>query len=182
MLAGDRGFALGQFVRQQNAAANLQRIFNGLQAGCQRLPFIVSEIGVHRAGGDDQIVVGQLEAVHLDDASLQIEAQHFAQQDFDVGVLGEDVANGRGDLSRRNTGSRHLVQQRLEGVMILAIEQRDLHRQTRQRLSSLQAAKAAADDDDPRTSIRIHSRTFMRCRNAAPGTMKVSAPAQVGIL
>ena len=89
------------------------------------------EVGVGRAGGNDQIVVGKLESVQLDDAALEVEAEHLAQQDFDVLTLGENLANGRGNFRRRQSGGRHLVQQWLKGVMVLAIHHRDLDGQMR---------------------------------------------------
>ena len=90
-------------------------------------------------------------------ASAKIEAHHLAQQHLDVLVPGDNLADGRGDLGRREPGGRHLIQQRLKSVMVLAIDQRDLDRQTGQRLGSLQATEAAADDNDPRTCFLIHS-------------------------
>ncbi len=84
----------------------------------------------------------------------------FSQQDLDILVPGENVADRSGDFGRRDAGGCDLVQKRLEGVVVLAVEQRDLHRQPGQRLGSFQAAKAAADDDDPRTCILIHGHTL----------------------
>ncbi len=133
MSSGERSLALRKLVGQQNAAAHLQRIFNGLQARRERLPFIVPKVGMRSAGSNDEIVITQLEAVKLDGAALKIEALHLAQQHLHVFMLAQDLANGRGNLRRRNPGRRHLIEQRLEGVMIAAIDQRDLDRQPGQR-------------------------------------------------
>ena len=53
-----------------------------------------------------------------------------------------------GNLSRGEHGQRHLVQQRLERVMILAVDERDFERLAGQCLRRLQTAESAADDDD----------------------------------
>ena len=49
MFASNRSLPLRQFEGQQHATTNLQRIFDGLQAGSKRLPFVVSKIGVARS-------------------------------------------------------------------------------------------------------------------------------------
>ena len=51
----------GQLKRQQDAAADFNGVFNGLETRRQGLPFVVAEIGVAGAGGHDQIVVGDLQ-------------------------------------------------------------------------------------------------------------------------
>ncbi len=51
------GLAFGQFEGQQNAAADFERVFDGLEAGSESFPFVVAEIGVAGAGGDDQGIV-----------------------------------------------------------------------------------------------------------------------------
>ena len=90
---------------------------------------------------------------------VEVEAEHLAQQDFDIGMLRQDVANGSGNLRRRNSRSRDLLQQRLESVMVLAIQEGDLYGQTGQRLGSLQAAKSASHDDHTGTGFVIHGYT-----------------------
>ena len=52
------GPAFREFERQQNAAADFERVLDGLEAGRESLPFVVAEIGVAGAGGNDQVIVG----------------------------------------------------------------------------------------------------------------------------
>jgi len=54
--------ALGQFEGQQNAAADFESVFDGLQTGRQRLPFRVAKVSMGGAGGDDQEVVNPVPA------------------------------------------------------------------------------------------------------------------------
>ena len=50
-------FTLGALEREQDAPANLQGILERLQARRVARPFVVPEVAVARAGGDDQVVV-----------------------------------------------------------------------------------------------------------------------------
>ena len=61
-LAPDR-FALGVLEGGEDARADLERVVERLQAGRVRRPFVVAEVVVRGARGDDQVVVGQLAAV-----------------------------------------------------------------------------------------------------------------------
>ncbi len=54
------GRALGTLERQQQPAPDQGGILQGLEAGCMRLPFVVTEIGMRRARRDDEVVVRQL--------------------------------------------------------------------------------------------------------------------------
>ena len=52
------GLALGRLERQQHPPPDLERIVERLQPGRARRPLGMAEVGVRRAGGDDQVVVG----------------------------------------------------------------------------------------------------------------------------
>ena len=51
---------LGQLEGQQHPLPDLDRVLQTLESGCQRLPVVMAEVGVSRAGGDDQVVVGHV--------------------------------------------------------------------------------------------------------------------------
>ena len=53
---------LGLLEGRQDAGADLGGVADRLQAGRRLLPFVMAEIGVPGAGGDDQIVVGDAAA------------------------------------------------------------------------------------------------------------------------
>jgi hypothetical protein len=63
----------------------------------------------------------------LDAVRRPIDAGRIGQQDARVLLFAENAADGYGDLSRRQAGHRHLVEEWLEQVMIAAIDQRHLH-------------------------------------------------------
>ena len=68
---------LGQFESQQHTAADFERVFNRLQTGRKRLPFLVAKVGVGGPGGDDQIVEIERLLLRDDFLLLQIEIDHF---------------------------------------------------------------------------------------------------------
>ena len=55
--AGFEHFALGELKGKQNSAANLDGVFDGLQAGGERFPLVVAEVGVGGAGGQHEVVI-----------------------------------------------------------------------------------------------------------------------------
>jgi hypothetical protein len=57
-----------------------------------------------------------------------------------------------GDVARGECRGRDLVQQRLEQVVVVLVDQRDVDRRAVQRPRSAQSPEAAADDDDARVT------------------------------
>ena len=144
------GLALGALEGEQDAPANRGGVLERLQAGRERLPFVMAEIGVARAGGEDQRVVGQRCAV--------IE-QHALRRDVDAGrrvassvvhfgPVAQQMADRPGDLRGRERRRRDLVEQRLEQMVVAAVDERDRDRRAGKAEGGFQPAKAGADDDD----------------------------------
>ena len=73
---------------------------------------------------------------------------HLRQQHRDVLLLAQDPADRRRDVAGRQRRGRHLIEQRLEQVVVVAIEQRDPDRRAGERARRVEAAESAADDDD----------------------------------
>ena len=63
---------------------------------------------------------------------------------------------GARDVGRRERRRRDLIEQRLEDVVVRAIDQRDVHRRTLERARRVQSAEAAADDDHARPATLEH--------------------------
>ena len=147
------GFTLGTFERQQHAPPDVERVLERLEARRGRAPLVVPEVGVRRAARDDQIVVRQplvIVAAHPrgSPAAGLIDRAHLGEQDLDVLLAPQDPADGRRDVAGRKRRHRHLVEQRLEDVMIPAVENRDADPRAAEGAGGIQPAKAAADDDD----------------------------------
>ena len=124
---------LGGLERAQDLPAHRQRALQRLDLVRERLPLVVTEVGVVRAPGDDQGVVRDRQGsfvagsgLESHRASFDIEVGHRAQQHPDVPVAPEDPPEREADLGRGERPGRHLVAQRLEEVEVAAVDQRHL--------------------------------------------------------
>ena len=94
-LPGRVRFGLGAFERQQQLAAQCNGIVQRFQARGIIGPLVVAEVGVGSAGGQQQAVVVQRAAIgHADLPCLLVDGDHFAEADFHVALVAEDVALG----------------------------------------------------------------------------------------
>jgi hypothetical protein len=121
---------------KQDAPSDLGRVFDPLQARCKGLPIVVAEIGVTRAGSEDEIVVAHTPStLDQDLACHDVDPFDGAEHDRDVAVPPDDAADGRGDVCRGQACRRHLIEQRLEKVIVLAVDDDDLNRGVGERFS-----------------------------------------------
>src|SRR6185295_2326129 len=139
--------------RQQHPPSHLERIVQRLETRCARLPLRVAEVRVRRAGGDDQIVVGERSMIGDDRLRRRIDRADIGQQHLDVPLVAQDPADRRRDVSRGQRRRRHLIEQRLKDMVVVSIEQRDLDRSIRQSSRRVEPAKPAAYDDDARFTV-----------------------------
>jgi hypothetical protein len=102
-----------------------------------------------RAGGDDEVVVGDLVAVEAHRAVREVDGGDFAEDHRDVGTA-HDAADRRGDVARVEHRRRHLVEERLEDVVVTPIDQRDVDRRLSQPARRLEPAEPPAQHDDMR--------------------------------
>jgi hypothetical protein len=119
------GLGLGTLEREQDAAAQVRRIVDRLQAWSVGRP-IMPEIGVLGAGGDDEIVKRNATPFRDDLPASRIDIRDFREDHFRVLLPTENTARWRRDIARRQTRGRHLIQQRLEKVVIVAIDDGDV--------------------------------------------------------
>ena len=149
-------FPLGQLEGEQDAAANLDGILDGLQAGGEGFPLVVAEVGVGGACGQHEVVVRDFgSAAEADATAFEVEGDGFVHEDFGVGVVAQDGADGRSDLGRRKNRQRHLIEERLEREVIAAVDHSDVHRQLRQRFGGVGSGKACAEDHDARAAMGL---------------------------
>ena len=147
---------LRQFESQQNAAANLDGVLDGFQPRRQRLPVIVSEVGVGRARRKHQVVVGHLRAAaETHPPAFEIETHRLVHQHFRVAAAAHHRAQRGSNVAGREHGQSHLVQQRLKGEVIAAIHQRHVDRQLRQSLCRMGSRKSAAQNQDARPPMGL---------------------------
>ena len=77
----------------------------------------------------------------------------------------EDGADRPGDVAGRERGRRHLVEQRLEQMVVVPVDQRDLGRRAGQGARHLEPAEAGAEDHHakrPRPGSLLRHNAFSR--------------------
>ena len=120
--------ALGHLERHQHPLPDLQRVLQALQAGGMLGPLVVAEIRMGRTRRHDQRVVID-RAVGQDDALRRdVHAGGLGQHHGHVRLVAEDPSDRRGDVGRAQRGRRHLVEERLEQVVVRPVNDRDPHR------------------------------------------------------
>ena len=110
----------------------------------------MSKVGVSGAGGDDQIVVVDLQIDCLHFFRRDVHGLNFGKDYFHVLAFAQHGANRRSNVGRRECGCRHLIEQRLKEMVICAVDHSDAHIFARQSFCSLEPAKPRADNDDMR--------------------------------
>ena len=145
---------LGDLERAKDPRAHAPRIVERLHPRGDLRPLVVAEVGVRGARRDDQRVVREfLDVVgdHPHRALLEVDVVDDAEQHPHVLLPAEHRAQGGRDLPGRQHPGRDLIQQRLEQVLVVLVDQRDLDGLVLERLDGAHAAEAAADDDDAMT-------------------------------
>jgi hypothetical protein len=143
-----RGRCFGMLEGHQDAATDAGGVVDILQSGRHALPVVVAEIGVPRAGRDDEMVVSHFAVLDRHGPLLLVDAQDLAQQDALVGRAAQDGADRLRDLRRREARGRDLVKQRLEQVIVAPIDDSDVGDGAGQSMRGTQSTEASADDDD----------------------------------
>ena len=150
-------FVVGDFralKREQETPANEPRVFDALEARRRRRPIVMPEIGMRDAGREHQIIVRQRKRAGLHDIRGGVDRGHLRHQHAHIVLPAQDRTDRPGDIRGRQGGGRDLIEQRLETMMILPVDQDDIHRRAAQRLRGFKAGKAAANDHDFRT-VRV---------------------------
>ena len=164
------GLAFGALEREEHAPPDLEGVLEVLQARSVDLPVVVTEVRGLRADGEDQPVVRERLlrlVVDVDHTCFEVDVRDVSEHDTHVAVAGEDGADRGSDLSGRETGHRHLVEERLEEVIVRAVDQRDVDVGPRERLGGFEPAEAASDDDDA-FCFGVHRSTCRGCGGNTP--------------
>jgi hypothetical protein len=86
---------------EQDALPHRARLLEVLEAQRRLRPFVVPEIGVARAGRDDQVVVRDVSLTHQYRVALRVDTGDRPQHDVRIPLLTEDRADRRGDVGGR---------------------------------------------------------------------------------
>ena len=108
------------------------------------------------AGGEDEAVVAEAsDALDLELPGREVGADHPSHHHVDVLLALEDAPRRVGDVVGVEPGRGHLVEQRLEQVVVVRVDEHDVDRRLRQRLGGGEAAEARSHDHDPVTAHRV---------------------------
>ena len=149
------GFHLGEFEGEQQTAADFSGVVDRFQAGRMGGPAVVAEVAMACPGREHQEVIADVLAVHDDVFVCAINGRDGPQQHPGVALAPDQASNRPGDIGRRQTGRRHLVEQGLKEVVVLAVDQGDVRWRPGKPLRDCQSGKAGADDDDAR-ALALH--------------------------
>ncbi len=81
---------------------------------------------------------------------IGLDADYFVHQYFDIPLIRKDGANGLRDIGRGKDGQSDLVEQRLESMVIAAVDEGYVDWHVGQRHSGAQAGETATDQDHTR--------------------------------
>ena len=90
--------ALGVLECYQNATPDIGRIIDLLEPGCAGLPFIVIEIAMACASGDDELIIINAPLFDQNGFAGDIDPGDFSEQYRDVALSAENCADRRGDV------------------------------------------------------------------------------------
>ena len=107
----------------------------------------MAEVAVRRTARDDQEVVLDAAGRRLDRVRRRVERAHLVPEHGDVLLRPQDLPQRRRDVGRGECGGRDLVEERLEQVMVAAVDQDHVDVSPREGAHRPQPAEAAADDD-----------------------------------
>jgi hypothetical protein len=82
------------------------------------------------------------------DLAIEIEAGHIGELDAHVLVLAQYVPQRHRDLAGRKNSGAHLIQERLEEVVVASVDERHVDRHVAEEPARGKSTESAADDDD----------------------------------
>lgn len=135
-----------QLEHPQDMIAHRHRIANILERQGVLFERGIAEEIDRRSRCQDEIVVGDIAALGLHCFLSKIHPIDARHHELEVFLALENRPHRVGNLVRRNAGRRHLVQQRLEQVIIAFVNHRHADRFARQRARRAQAAKPGANN------------------------------------
>ena len=158
-LLGRIGRSLGALERRENARPDAKGVLQRLQAGRVWRPLIVTEVRMRASRRDDQEVVGTGDSIDVDGLALDVYPPRLAEEHGRVALAAQNVPQRGGDGGRGEACGRHLVEQRLKRMVIVAIDQQDVHRCGAEGVRGGEPAEAAADDDYPGLGMHCGGRS-----------------------
>ena len=146
-MSGSSSFS-AQLERDQHAAAHLGCLLERFQPWREFLPLGMAEIAVPRAARENQVVERDFVTIAEDDLPGEVDAFDLPEMNLDVRRAPELNADRHSDVGRVEAGGRHLIEQRLEQVMVAMIDEDDSKALVvGEGLRGIQSCEARADND-----------------------------------
>ena len=176
---GQKALALGRVIGHlclleggQDGGADLQGVIQRLHARGELGEVVVAEVGLVGASGDDEGVVGDdalgARKIRGDGLAVDVDVSNFAVDEVGVVLAIQQLADGGCDVRGGDQAGGDLVEHRLEQVVILLVDDRDIDIRVLQLLNGRQAAEASADHNDV---VAITSGTVSRVSHDANASL-----------
>ena len=121
-----------------------------------------------RARREDDGIVGEVPVTEEDPPAVQVHALDLGQEDRDVSRMAQDGAKRARDVGRRERRRGHLIEERLEQMVVSTVQDGDANGTAGQPARRVQAAEAAPDDHDVRHGVVTTRRSLFRARGSHP--------------
>ena len=132
----------------QHAGADQGRVLDRLHAGREFVPLGMTEIIVHRARGQDQVVVGNRVLAGIHTLRGGIDARDLRHHHQGVGLATQDESDRLSNV-RRSQGRRgHLVEKRLKEMVVAAVDEQHVHCRVLEGTGSEKPTETTPDDHD----------------------------------
>src|SRR5580658_5522179 len=116
----------------------------------------MSEVVVSDPCRDQQVIVDVGMTVDDDAPCIRVHRTNLTQKHGDVALATQDMAQRRRNRRRGEPRRCHLIQQRLERVMVASVYQQNIRGRMTQPFNCVQASESTADNDDPGFCYRWH--------------------------
>jgi hypothetical protein len=146
------GLVDGALKAGDQMVADRQRVGHVLEFKAVGGDFVQAEEIGCAARRNDQFVVGDFGLVGDHHPPLTIDRTHRCQPELHVAEAAHHRPHRLRDLLGFQSGGCHLVQQRPEAVVVVAIDQQHVHRRIAQSARRRQPRKARADNNNTRTT------------------------------
>ena len=141
------GFTCGALELMNEMTAQRDCLLQRLhRIGVARNALVAEEIR-RRTSRKHEVIVGDLTVLRDQHAPILIDTKRLRHKEIDIVVVLEELACGVGDLRRREYSRTHLIEQRLEQMIIMPIHKRDANVFLGKFLGETHAPESGSDDD-----------------------------------
>jgi hypothetical protein len=134
------------FEGEQETPPDLGRVGDVLEAGRERRPIVMAEVGMGRSRGEHEIVVGEIEFAGVHAPRRDVDPGHPRHDHAHVLLMPHDGADRPSHIRGRQRRGCDLIEKRLEAMVVVGVDQRHVDVDLGKRLARFEAAETGADD------------------------------------